>query len=297
MGSTRLSIGECESSDVRSYLFLCAVLLGLVSFGCKPREAVPVDSPSVTSKIVVRYAELSGVGTPEKIIEEFSREDLVLNAEYLFEFFISHENLKLYSDRPFDRGKGLTILKEVELRLESSPIYDRERPHLGFVCNDAWRSEFFLQGKGKYGGLSYCSIAPHVFFAKARIDDDVVMSARNRPIAAPRTLTYYITHEFCHAVVRYTVGNSEFSKLPKWLSEGYPDFVGLGPDFTYEQALEAYRNRDPRVKGTLAGDYMLYDVLTAYYLERKQMNVSELLAHPPGLEQAKREALSEQSKE
>lgn len=275
--------------EMRSLVLWLVMCLALVSFGCQRPEAVPADPPSVTSKIAVRYAELEKLGTPEKIVEEFSRDELVLNAEYLFEFFISHGNLKLYSDHPFDLDKGLDILKEVERRLESSPLYDRDRPHLGFVCNDAWRSEFFLQGKGKYGGLSYCSIAPHVFFAKARIDDDVVLSARGKPVAAPRTLTYYVTHEFCHAVVRYTVGNSDFSKLPKWLSEGYPDFVALGPGFTYDQALTAYQHRDPRVNGTMAGDYMLYDLLTAYYLERKQIHIKNLLAHPPELEEAKRE--------
>lgn len=255
-----------------------------------PRKAAP--SPSVTTRIAIRYAELGRLGTPEKITDEFSRDELVLNAEYLFEHSVSHENLKLYSDAPFDLEKGRQVLFETQRRLTASPIYDPKRPHLGFVCNDAWRSEFFLQGKDKYGGLSYCHLAPHVFFAKARIDDDVVLSPQNRPIAPPRTLTFYVTHEFAHAVVRYTVGNANFSSLPRWLSEGYPDYLGLGPDFTYPDALAAYQNRDPRVNGTMAGDYMLYDVLTAHYLDRAKVKVGDLLSDPPDFEQAKAEAFT-----
>ena len=280
---------------------LALLLLSCSRPAAGPSEALaiatppmPTASPSVTAKIAVRYAELSRLGTPEKIAEEFSRDELVLNAEYLFEYFVSHDNLKLYSDRPFDLDKGARILRETQRRLSASPVYDPKRPHLGFVCNDTWRSEFFLQGKDKYGGLSYCSIAPRVFFAEARIDDDVVLSPRGRPIAAPRTLTYYVTHEFSHAVVRYTVGNERFSKLPKWLFEGYPDFVALGPDFTYDEAVTAYKNRDPRVNGTMAGDYMLYDVLTAFYLDHKKIKVNDLLADPPDFDQAKRDALGGQ---
>lgn len=286
----------------RRNVVMIAALLALLLPSCsRPSAGPPTPTasatlrpaafPSVTARIAIRYAELSRLGTPERITDEFSRDELVLNAEYLFEHFVSHDNLRLYSDRPFDVDKGVKILKETQRRLAASPVYDPQRPHLGFVCNDAWRSEFFLQGKDKYGGLSYCSIAPRVFFAQARIDDDVVLSPRGRPIAAPRTLTYYVTHEFSHAQVRYTVGNERFSELPKWLFEGYPDFVALGPGFTYDQAVTAYENRDPRVNHTMAGDYMLYDVLTAYYLEHKKIKVSELLADPPDLDQAKKEAL------
>ena len=282
---------------MRFWIQVCTVVLLAFLTSCQrvglpTLRAVSTPDASVTAKVAVRYAELNRLGTPEKITEEFSREDLIRNAEYLFEHSVSHANLKLYSDLPFDREKGLKILKEAERRLSASPIYEMSHPHLGFVCNTEWRSEYFLQGKAKYGGLNYFSIAPHVFFARSRVDDDMMLSPENRPIAPPRTFTYYVVHEFTHSVVSHAVREKGWRPPPKWLSEGYPDFVALGPGFTFEAAMANYKNRDPRVHGTMAEEYMLYDILTAHYLEREGMKVEELLAAPPGFEHAKNAAFA-----
>ncbi len=253
----------------------------------KPSSA---QTTSVAARLAVRYAELRRIGTPERVTEEFSREELVRNAEYLFKHSVTHGSLQFYSDTPFDREKGQEILKEAERRLSASPIYDKNQTHLGFICNTTWRSEHFLQGKAKYGGLNYFSIVPHVFFAKSRIEDDVMLSPQDRPIAPPRTLTYYVVHEFTHSMVGQAVRENRWRSLPKWLSEGYPDYVALSPGLTYKAALANYENRDPRVHGTMAEDYMLYDVLTAHYLEREDRELSDLLSNPPDFEQAKVEA-------
>lgn len=44
----------------------------------------------------------------------------------------------------------------------------------------------------------------------------------------------------------------------------------------------------------MAGDYMLYDVLTAFYLEHQKVKVGDLLADPPDFDQARKEALGGQ---
>ena len=67
---------------------------------------------------------------------------------------------------------------------------------------------------------------------------------------------------------------------PVWLREGYPDCVALGPGYTHAQALAAYRQRDPRVHGTMAEDYLRYGVMVAYLLEHGHP-IQALLANPP----------------
>ena len=289
--------GQSRIFQMRFLLSLCTVVLLAFLTSCHQGSfpslrANSTPDASVRAKVAVRYAELNRLGTPEKITEEFSREDLIRNAEYLFEHSVTHGNLKLYSDLPFDREKGLKILKEAERRLSASPIYDKSHPHLGFVCNTEWRSEYFMQGKAKYGGLNYFSIVPHVFFARSRVDDDMMLSPQNRPIAPPRTFTYYVVHEFSHSVVSHLVREKSHRPPPKWLSEGYPDYLALGPGFTFEMAMANYKNRDPRVHGTMAEEYMLYDILTANYLEREGMTIEALLADPPGFDEAKNAAFA-----
>ena len=246
------------------------------------------------SRVLTRFAELSVQGKPEKITQEFDRDQLISVAEDLFNYSVSHKNLTLYSDQEFDRDKAAEVLTEVERRLKASPIYDENQSHQGFICNETWRNEFFMQGTGKYGGLNYFP-KPKAFFTKAQVENDALLSPRGRPIARPRTLTYYITHEFTHSVVGFSLGKGRFHVMPAWVFEGYPDYVGLGPEFTYQQAVEAYRSRDARVHGTLAEQYRLYDVLVAFYLQKEKRTVDWLMHTDLTLAEAEKAAFADQS--
>ena len=117
-----------------------------------------------------------------------------------------------------------------------------------------------------------------------------MVSPRGRPIAHPRTLTYYISHEFTHTIMGRNLSDRTWRRLPHWIFEGYPDYVGLGPEYTYEVALKAYEYRDPRVKGTMAEDYMRYGAMVAYALEKKKLTVEELFMNPPEEDELAREA-------
>lgn len=140
----------------------------------RPVAVNPRSTPSAVatppkSRILTRFAQLSIQGKPEKITQEFNRDQLIAVAEDLFDYSVTDKNLTLYSDQEFDRDKALEVLAEVEQRLKASPIYDEHQPHHGFLCNEPWRDEFFMQGTGKYGGLNYFP-RPKVFFTRAQAE-------------------------------------------------------------------------------------------------------------------------------
>jgi len=250
------------------------VILLFLLLGCDPVRHHQVSSADFHS----RFQALSQSGIPEQIAQEFSLEVLVKEAPALFPYHTKYKNLHLYSDHPFKDVDAIPILVEVHHRLSDSPIYDEKRARSAFICNDEWKEELFLGSKGKIGGRAYLRAAPHVFFTKADVKNDALLS-EYRPIASPRTLTYYLTHEFTHVALGEHLGMKRFEALPKWVFEGYPEFVGLGPGYTAEKAATAYKNRDPRVHGTLAEDYMRYGLMVATYLE--DHSLEELLSSPP----------------
>lgn len=254
--------------SVVTRLFILVVLV----CGCAVQE-------TRTEDVATRYEELRRLGTPEKIVEEFSRDSLVREAPLFFPYHASYKGLHLYSDCPFEQAQAIPILVEVHLRLSDSPIFESGRDRSAFICNDEWKEEFFLGGLGKIGGRAYLRAAPHVFFTKADIAENALLSPRGRHIAAPRTLTYYLAHEFTHVVLGEHLGMERFEVLPKWVFEGYPDYVGLGPGYTVAQADKAYRERDPRVHGTMAEDYLRYGLMVARFLE--EYDLETLLANPP----------------
>lgn len=252
-----------------------AALLTLLLWSCARVSSQPVDQASLQA----RYQQLSQNGTPEKIVDEYSLDVLVKQAPLFFPHHASYKGLHLYSDRPFEESDLVPILTEVHQRLSDSPIYNPDRDRSAFICNDEWKEKLYLGGLGRIGGRAYLRAAPHVFFTKADIKNDALLSPRGRPIAAPRTLTYYLAHEFTHVLLGEHLGMTRFEALPDWVFEGYPDYVGLGPGYTVAQAKQAYENRDPRVHGTLAEDYLRYGLMVATYLEKNE--VEKLLTNPP----------------
>ncbi len=257
------------------------IALAVLLTSCAGPEAAGTPSPQRESHdIRSRFAELAAAGTPEKITAEFSREDLVREAPVLFEYHLQHGPLHLYTDRPFQEENGKQILTEVEKRLQRSPLYRGEK-NAAFICNDPWKEDFFLRGSKKIGGDNHYPMAPHAFLTRALVDEDALYSPQGRPIAPPRTLTYYLAHEFTHTVMGQSLGDKNWKKLPHWIFEGYPDYIGLGPSYNYETALKAYQNRDPRVNGTMAEDYLRYGVMVAYALEKKGLSAPELVENPP----------------
>jgi hypothetical protein len=254
------------------------LIIALLLFGCDPLS-FRGNSEATNAQVETRYRELSESGTPENILDEYSLDELVKEAPALFGYHVKYKNLHLYSDRPFEQSDAINILIDVHARLADSPIYSDSRDWSAFVCNDTWKEDFYLGGAGRIGGRAYLRAAPHVFFTKANIEEDALISPAGRPIAPPRTFTYYLTHEFTHVLLGQHLGMEQFEGLPQWVFEGYPDFVGLGPSYTAAQAREAYDHRDPRVHGTMAEDYMKYGLMVATFLESN--DVETLFADPP----------------
>lgn len=238
-------------------------------------KVAPVD-PRVT-EIRKRFQQVG-----PKVVDEYGLDALALHAPALFEHHIALENLHLYSDEPFEKKAGTDVLEKVKKKLQASPIYQSEHSHSAFICNSQWREELFLRGSGRLGGLNYFPASHHVFLTGARIEENALLSPRGFPIARPRTLSYYIAHEFTHTLIGETVGARGFYSMPHWLAEGYPDYVGLGPNYTYDQAQSAYYNRPEEVRGTLAEDYLRYGVMVSFLLETQSVDVAKLLENPPG---------------
>ena len=264
-----------QTKKVKNTILGISFVLTLLLCGCANTSSQQIGRDIVRA----RFEELSQAGTPEKIVDEYSRDVLVKEAPVFFPYHASYKGLHVYSDMPFKESDAVPILTEVHLRLSDSPIYKPERERSAFICHTEWKEKYYLGGLGKIGGRAYLHAAPHVFFTKADIKEDALMSPRGRPIAAPRTLTYYLAHEFTHVVLGEHLGMARFEALPDWVFEGYPDFVGLGPGYTAAKATDAYENRDPRVNGTMAEDYMRYGLMVATFLEKS--DVKTLLTAPP----------------
>lgn len=226
---------------MKPYLWSFFAILSLSIVGCRDDPYGSTESPSngrshtqqQTAALQIRvsdsrhaiqkrWRELSEHGTPEKIVDEFALDDLILEAPSLFPHHVDWEGLSLYSDRPFEPTAGVEILRNIRARLQYSPLFNPEQRHSAFICNDEWREKLYLSGADRYGGLNYYSKNRSVFLTGADVESNALLSPQDRPIAAPRTLTYYVAHEFTHSLVFEYLKTNGLPQLKSGSAKGIP---------------------------------------------------------------------------
>jgi hypothetical protein len=201
-----------------------------------------------------------------------------------FSFSASANSLVLHSDRPVSGSAAARVLKLVEAKLESSPLYSHAREHDIFICNSRWRQMLFFNKDYGVGGVAPYPVTPNVFLRDARIEDNRLIGASGAPVSGDRTLDYFIAHEITHQLTGQAIGPVRYLRLPQWVREGYADYVGKGSSFDYDTARRAFLADVPEMDRQRSGLYWRFHLLVAQLLNREHWNVERLLENPPAQE-------------
>ena len=160
--------------------------------------------------------------------------------EPFFRNHVEYENILLYSDRAIPR-EALPILQEVRQRLLKSAIYDPRQKCRVFICNDLARFKFFANYKYRVGGLNYELFRRNSFLRGASIAHDRLIGPSGNEVPGERTLTYFITHEIMHGVTAARTNIFNYLRLPKWIKDGYADYIAKG-NFNFKENLAKFKN-------------------------------------------------------
>lgn len=170
--------------------------------------------------------------------------------QLFFHWSVSANNLILYSDQPFTPEAGKKVLELAYSKLSTSPIYITNDHYRVFVCNARWRQRLFFLNNYGVGGVNYYPITSNMFIRGSIIDQDRVVSPSGKLVDADRPLDYYVAHEITHTLDKKAVGWFHHEKLPRWVREGYPDYVGKGSTFNFadakKQFLAGVQEMDPQ---------------------------------------------------
>jgi hypothetical protein len=96
-----------------------------------------------------------------------------------------------------------------------------------------------------------------------------------------RTLDYYVAHEITHQLTGQALGPARYFQLPRWVREGYADYVGKGNSFQYSEARRTFLARAPEMDWNKSGQYLRFHLLVAYLLDHQHWTVDQLLKNPP----------------
>jgi hypothetical protein len=196
----------------------------------------------------------------------------------LFAYSLGTGKIVVASDRPIPSAGGERLLRDCERLLERSPLKAKARQYRLYVTNEDWRQRLFFLPRPKAWGLAYSfsSFGGPAFLSGADFEAGRVVHW-GYVGTPPRTLAWLCAHELTHIVVGEHVGLARF-RLPQWVWEGFPDYVGIENRESFEQLRDALGDRRVDIPMMIRyGSYPRYRLLVTYFIERKGWSVDQLL--------------------
>ena len=205
------------------------------------------------------------------------------NPEPMFEYRTSYQNYQVWSDRPIPAGIT-PVLDDATRRWRTSALYDSHTRVNIFFCNSAWR--LWLYGglfNARIGASAGGIVVENVFVRASDINANRILSPGTGPIAdaSHRPLSYFIAHEITHSDTVRRFGRLKMLRYPKWLTEGYPDYVGKGGDFNFDANRRQFIAGDSELDFRRSGLYREFHLKTAYLIDKQGWSLEQLFTAPP----------------
>jgi hypothetical protein len=135
--------------------------------------------------------------------------------------------------------------------------------------------------KQNVGAFCFAGFNHNVFFRPSVIAENRIIPPWGKLADSKiRDLPYFITHEIGHAIIFDRIGSiANFTDLPKWLQEGYPDYIAK-KSFDFESNLKQFKNNEWRLTEK-SGLYVQYHLFVSLLIDKKGYTLEELLKKPP----------------
>jgi hypothetical protein len=196
----------------------------------------------------------------------------------LFAYSRDFGRIVIASDRPIPPVGGERLVHDCERLLDRSPLRATSAKYRLYVTNDAWRHRLlFIPRPDAWGYAWYYGLGGHAVLSAADFERGRVVH-RGYVGTPPRTLAWLCAHELTHIIASEHVGFAHF-RVPQWVWEGFPDYVGIDKRETFDELRAALGDRPVDDAMRVAyGGYPRYRLLVTYFLERKGWSVDRLLA-------------------
>ncbi len=144
-----------------------------------------------------------------------------------------------------------------------------------WLVDEGWPVRLFFAGSPGASGLTYpVASTRNVFLRHADLGRNRLVRGA-RAVPPPRTLGYYLVHEITHLAVAERVGRWRIVRMPRWINEGFADYVALGPA---PPGLVARAQAGEPLPGAVWGTYAAERVCVTLALTRLSGDLDALFA-------------------
>lgn len=231
---------------------------------------------------VVRELQLARITVISAVSLTLIVVGLFLQPAPLFAHSIQHSQFTVRSDRPLGKGWE-AVLGDVQRRLKSSDLYDENAKFRIFICNQPWRLWLFTRN-GEVGGFADTIFTRNIYLRETVVAENRIVPPRGTLADADvRPLSYFIAHEAVHVMQSRNFGRMVSINSPKWLVEGYADYVAKAGDFHFENNRRLLIDGDQLLSNDSArrGLYRRYHLMVQHSLRTTEFSVYQLFADPP----------------
>lgn len=201
---------------------------------------------------------------------------LLLYPNFLFANHHQFKNFHVYSDQeiPYEIDE---VLIDVLDRIKQSELYEDKDMFSVYFCNSKWRLSLLTRNPN-IGGLVNQGLSNNIFIRESEIEKNKIVSpTKGQEIALveERSLSYFIAHEITHSLQTKTERFMHIT-TPKYIVEGYADYIGKGTSFRYEKYLTDFLQNDVTMNPT-TGLYNKYHLIIAYLMDVKGLSFREIV--------------------
>ncbi len=196
----------------------------------------------------------------------------------LFAYTASSGKIVVASDEPIPAAGGERFLRDCERLLARSPLTAESERYRIYVTNEAWRHRLYFSPAPDAGGVAYFyCFGGNAFLSGANFETGRLIKW-GYVTTPPRTLAYFCAHELTHIVVGEHLGVIASERQPKWVHEGFPDYVAIEHRQSFDELRDALGDRPVDIPMMQKyGAYPRFRPLVTYFLEKQGWSADELL--------------------
>lgn len=203
----------------------------------------------------------------------------------VFPHSITYQNISLHSDRPLP-VESTDVIRKAAALVQASEITSPERKEHVFVSSERWKAWLFLPSRKSFA--SSIPLTDFAFVADADIRLNISRSGESD--AGPRTLSSVIAHEITHGLIRERIGLVNEIRMPKWIKEGYCDYISRESSFPEDEGRRLLlAGKDNPSKSF---EYFVYRQMVRHLIEDRGMRFQDLTAISQDGDSAKAETIA-----
>jgi hypothetical protein len=208
----------------------------------------------------------------EKVAALMAAAYLALQAcpQPLFAHSLTKDGITFYSREPLD-GRAGDRLAQVRALVDRSELAVPNRTERVFFCNSPWLFRFFAPLSS--GALAVSTNGTdNIFIAEADVKADLAISSSGDG----RPLSGVVAHEITHGLIRHRIGIWRSMRLPKWVAEGYCEYVARSGSFPEDKGHQMLIEGES--SDSLPFRYFLYRQMVRYLFDERHLSFEEVLA-------------------